>query len=76
MSAVSIPLLTGPGRNLPGFAQEISDKGAADGVFGTYCNTGSNQDTWYNIIYSYGGEVITEDKKASGYDELVQRSKQ
>ena len=50
-------------------AQEISDKGAADGVFGTYCNTGSNQDTWYNIIYSYGGEVITEDKKASGYDE-------
>ena len=50
-------------------AQEISDKGKADGVFGTYCNVGSNQDTWYNIIYSYGGEVITEDKKASGYDE-------
>ncbi len=50
-------------------AQEISDKGAADGVYGTYCNTGNNQDTWYNIIYSYGGEVITEDKKASGYDE-------
>jgi multiple sugar transport system substrate-binding protein len=50
-------------------AQEISDKGKEDGVYGTYCNTGSNQDTWYNIIYSYGGEVITEDKKASGYDE-------
>lgn len=49
-------------------AQQISDKGAADGVYGTYCNTGSNQDTWYNIIYSYGGEVISEDKKASGYD--------
>jgi multiple sugar transport system substrate-binding protein len=50
-------------------AQEISDKGKDDGVYGTYCNTGSNQDTWYNIIYSYGGEVITEDKTASGYDE-------
>ena len=50
-------------------AQEISDKGAADGVYGTYCNTGSNQDTWYNIIYSYGGEVINADKTASGYDE-------
>lgn len=50
-------------------AQEISDKGAADGVYGTHCNTGSNQDTWYNIIYSYGGKVISDDKTASGYDD-------
>lgn len=50
-------------------AQEISDKGVNDGIYGTYCNTGSNQDTWYNIIYSYGGKVITDDKKASGYDD-------
>ena len=50
-------------------AGEISDKGKEDGIYGTYCNTGSNQDTWYNIIYSYGGEIITEDRKASGFDE-------
>ena len=50
-------------------AQEITDKGADDGVYGTYCNVGNNQDTWYNIIYSYGGEVITSDKTKSGYDE-------
>ena len=50
-------------------AQEITDKGADDGVYGTYCNVGNNQDTWYNIIYSYGGEVITPDKTKSGYDE-------
>ncbi len=50
-------------------AQAISDAGAEDGVFGTYCNVGNNQDTWYNIIYSYGGEVITPDKTKSGYDE-------
>ena len=50
-------------------AQEISDKGAADGVYGTYCRSNSHQDTWYNIIYSYGGKVITDDKKASGYDD-------
>lgn len=49
-------------------AQEITDKGADDGVYGTYCNVGNNQDTWYNIIYSNGGEVINEDKTASGYD--------
>lgn len=50
-------------------AQEITDKGADDGVYGTYCNVSNNQDTWYNIIYSYGGEVITSDKTKSGYDE-------
>ena len=32
-------------------AQEITDKGADDGVYGTYCNVSNNQDTWYNIIY-------------------------
>ena len=50
-------------------AQEISEKGAADGIYGTYCNTGSNQDTWYNIIYSFGGKVISDDKKTSGFDD-------
>ncbi len=49
-------------------AQEITDKGAEDGIYGTYCNVSNNQDTWYDIIYSYGGEVINEDKTASGYD--------
>ena len=49
-------------------AQEISDKGAADGVYGTYCNSNTNQDFYYNIIYSYGGEIISEDKKDSGYN--------
>lgn len=50
-------------------AQEISDKGKDDGVYGTYCNVSSDQDGWYNIVYSYGGEVITPDRKSSGLDE-------
>lgn len=50
-------------------AQEISQKGAEDGVYGTYCNSNSTQDVWYNIIYSYGGKVISDDKKTSGYDD-------
>lgn len=49
-------------------ARQISESGAADGIYGTYVNPGMNQDTWYNIIYSYGGEVINADKTASGYD--------
>ena len=50
-------------------AQEISAKGEADGVYGTYCNTGSNQDTWYNIVYAFGGKIISDDRKSSGYDD-------
>ena len=26
-------------------------------------NTSNNQDGWYNLIYDYGAEVITEDHK-------------
>lgn len=40
-----------------------------DGSVHGYCNVSSNnQAGYYNMIYSMGGEVISEDKKASGYD--------
>lgn len=42
----------------------------ADGSqYGYAINTGNNQDSYYNVIYSYGGSVISEDKKKSGYDD-------
>lgn len=50
-------------------AQEITEKGQADGIYGTYCNVSGNQDFWYNLVYSYGGEIINEGKTASGLDE-------
>lgn len=50
-------------------AQEINEKGAADGVYGTYCNSGDVQNFWYNIIYSFGGKVISDDKTESGFDD-------
>ncbi len=28
----------------------------------------NNQDSFYNMVYSMGGEIISEDKKTSGYD--------
>lgn len=31
-------------------------------------NTTNDQDGWFNIIYDYGGYVISEDKKTSGWD--------
>lgn len=37
-------------------------------VYGGACNTGNNQDTFYNIIYDFGGYVISDDKKSSGWD--------
>ena len=52
-------------------ASEISKKGAADGVYGYALNTSNNQDGWYNLIYDYGGQVITDDHKGTtiGSDE-------
>lgn len=50
-------------------AQEISEKGAADGVYGTYCNVSNDQDTWYDIVYAYGGSIISDDKTKSGLDD-------
>lgn len=52
-------------------AAAISEAGAADGVYGYAINTSNNQDGWYNIIYSYGGQVITDDHQGTtiGSDE-------
>ncbi len=40
-------------------------------VYGMAMNTSNNQDGWYNLIYDYGAEVITEDHKGTtiGSDE-------
>lgn len=37
--------------------------------WGYAINTGNNQDSYYNIIYDYGGYVINDDKTKSGYDD-------
>ena len=52
-------------------ATKITEAGKADGVYGYAINTSHNQDGWYNIIYDYGGQVITEDHKGTtiGSDE-------
>lgn len=50
-------------------AQDITEKGKADGVYGTYMNCGSNQSGWYNLIYAFGGKVISDDKTKSGMDD-------
>ena len=52
-------------------AAKITEAGKADGVYGYAINTSNNQDGWYNIIYDYGGQVITEDHKGTtiGSDE-------
>jgi multiple sugar transport system substrate-binding protein len=40
-------------------------------VYGYAMNTSNNQDGWYNLIYGYGGNVVSEDHKSSsiGSDE-------
>lgn len=39
------------------------------GIYGTAWNTTNNQDGFYNIIYNFGGKVISDDKKTSGFDD-------
>ena len=50
-------------------AAAITEAGKEDGVYGTAMNTNDGQDGWYNFIYDFGGELITEDRKQSGMDE-------
>ena len=49
-------------------AKAITEAGQADGVYGTAMNTNDGQDGWYNLIYGFGGELISADKKTSGMD--------
>ena len=46
-------------------AKAITEAGAADGVYGYAMNTSNNQDGWYNFIYDYGAQLITDDHKGS-----------
>lgn len=46
-------------------AAKITEAGKADGVYGFAMNTSNNQDGWYNLIQSYGGQVITDDHKGT-----------
>ena len=49
-------------------AKAITDAGKDDGVYGIAMNTTNDQDGYFNAIYAYGGYVISEDRKSSGWD--------
>lgn len=50
-------------------AAKIREAGEADGVYGTAMNTNDGQDGWYNLIYGFGGKLISDDNKSSGMDD-------
>lgn len=37
--------------------------------YGTVLNPKANQETYYNLIYDWGGTIISDDKKSSGWDD-------
>ena len=45
-------------------AKKITEGSNGD-VYGMAMNTSNNQDGWYNLIYSYGGQVVTDDHKGT-----------
>ena len=51
-------------------AKTITEESNGD-VYGMAMNTSNNQDGWYNLVYDYGAQVITDDHKGTtiGSDE-------
>lgn len=45
-------------------AKKITEASKGD-VYGYAVDTSNNQDGWYNIVYAYGGKVITDDHKGT-----------
>jgi len=45
-------------------AKKITEESKGE-VYGMAMNSSNNQDGWYNLIYSYGGKVITDDHKGT-----------
>ena len=40
-------------------------EGSKGEVYGMAMNTSNNQDGWYNLVYAYGGKMITDDHKGT-----------
>jgi multiple sugar transport system substrate-binding protein len=45
-------------------AKKITEASGGD-VYGYAVNTSNNQDGWYNVVYDYGGKIITDDHKGT-----------
>ena len=52
-------------ENVRDAAKAITEAGEADGVYGYAINTSNNQDGWYNLVYDYGGNIVSEDHKTT-----------
>lgn len=50
-------------------AAQISEAGKGEDIYGTAMNTNDGQDGWYDIIYGFGGKLISDDNKKSGMDD-------
>lgn len=46
-------------------AAKAITEGSNGDIYGMAMNTSNNQDGWYNLIYDYGAQVITEDHKGT-----------
>ena len=52
-------------------AAKTITEGSNGDIYGMAMNTSNNQDGWYNLVYDYGAQVITDDHKGTtiGSDE-------
>ena len=46
-------------------AAKAITEGSNGDVYGFGVNTSNNQDGWYNLVYAYGGQLVTDDHKGT-----------
>lgn len=61
---VSYPTDSWTYEDLYNAAKKITE-GSKGETYGFAVNTSNNQDGWYNIVYAYGGKVVTDDHKGT-----------
>lgn len=54
-------------ENMYEAAKKITE-GTPDGTYGYALNTTNDQDGWYNIVYSYGGNIVNKEKTDTAID--------
>ena len=48
-------------------AKQITEKSNGD-VYGMAVNTSNNQDGWYNVVYDYGGNIVSDTHDSTAID--------
>ena len=64
---VAYPTDTWTWEDMYNAAKEITEKSNGE-IYGMAVNTSNNQDGWYNVVYDYGGNIVSETHDSTAID--------